>query len=764
MKSQSIQLLAVAAFSLSIVVSAYSQATTGQLTGFVVNRATQEALPGANVQLVGTPIGAATDPEGRFRLAEVPVGTYQVRASFVGFEALVLSDIVVTSGRPTDIVIRMEEASIDIEGVEVTGNYFVRTPDAVVSVERLSYEEIRRSAGGFEDVIRAVSILPGVAQAQSGRNDLVVRGGAPSENLYIVDNIEIPNINHFGTQGASGGPLSYINLDYVRETSFSSGGFGVRYGDRLSSVLTIDMKDARTDHFGGKATIAATQFGLNIEGPLGPDGGVVFSARRSYLDFIFKAAAFSFVPEYWDFLTRANYRIDQSNTLSILGIGAIDRVNFNNATADDRYNNSTILGSDQNQYAFGVSLQHLINKGYLTLTLSRSFVSYNELQRDSLLNPVFSNTSREGETGLRFDAVWKWGKTELSTGMQAKRVKFNTTLYLPPFVTTYGDTISASVDDAEDIGTKGGAFLQVAQTLPLNALLTVGGRMDYFTLINTKFYFSPRASLSLPVGPLTSVQVSVGQYRQFPSYIWLVSNGANRDLLAPRVNQYVLGVEHMLRSDLKLRLEGFRKEYREYPASVDRTYLTMSNTGAGFGGSEDGFSSYGLDRLVNGGSGNSCGVEFFAQKKLSEVPLYGLVSVTLSETRFTALDGIKRPGNFDQALLFNLSLGYKFDERWESNIKYRYAGGRPYTPYESDGTQNPDALNSGRLQGTGILDVRVDRRWNFANWNLIVYIDIQNILNNKYTGQYRWDARTQQVEDMNNGIGILPSIGISAEF
>jgi hypothetical protein len=381
-----------------------------------------------------------------------------------------------------------------------------------------------------------------------------------------------------------------------------------------------------------------------------------------------------------------------------------------------------------------------------------------------LLKPVFSNTSREGETGLRFDAVWKWGKTELSAGMQAKRVKFNTTLYLPPFVTTYGDTISASVDDAEDIGTKGGAFLQVAQTLPLNALLTVGGRMDYFTLINTKFYFSPRASLSLPVGPLTSLQASVGQYRQFPSYIWLVANGANRDLLASRVNQYVLGVEHMLRADLKLRLEGFRKEYREYPASVDRTYLTMSNTGAGFGGSEDGFSSYGLDRLVNGGSGNSHGVEFFAQKKLSEVPLYGLVSVTLSETRFTALDGIKRPGNFDQALLFNLSLGYKFDERWESNIKYRYAGGRPYTPYESDGTQNTDALNSGRLQGTGILDVRADRRWNFANWNLIVYIDIQNILNNKYTGQYRWDARTQQVEDMNNGIGILPSIGVSAEF
>ena len=548
------------------------------------------------------------------------------------------------TAKPVALTVKLVQAAVDLDVVEVTASYFQRSPDAVVSVERLTNEEIRRSAGGFEDVIRAVSVLPGVAQAQNGRNDLVVRGGAPSENLFIVDNIEVPNINHFGTQGASGGPLSYINLDYVRETSFSSGGFGARYGDRLSSVLTIDLKDGRTDHWGGKATISATQFGLNVEGPTGDAGSLVFSARRSYLDFIFKAANFSFIPEYWDFLARANYRLDQSNTLTVLGIGAVDRVNFNNATADDRYNNSTILGSDQNQYAFGVSLQHLINKGYLTLTMSRSFVSYNELQQDSLLNPVFSNTSREGETGVRFDAVWKWGKTELSAGAQAKRVKFNTTLYLPPFVTSYGDTISSSVDDAEEIGTKAGIFFQVAQPLLLGATLTAGGRMDYFSLIDTKFYFSPRVALMVPVGPLTHLQASVGQYRQSPSYVWLVSNGANRDLRASKVNQYVLGIEHMVRADLKLRLEGFRKDYREYPASMDRTYLTMSNTGAGYGGSEDGFSSYGLDRLVNGGIGKAVGLEFLAQKKLSEIPLYGLVSVTVSETRFIALDGVERPG------------------------------------------------------------------------------------------------------------------------
>ena len=220
------------------------------------------------------------------------------------------------TGKPAELLVRLDQTEIDIEGMEVRAAYFQKNPDSPVSVQRLSYEEIRRSPGAFEDVVRAVSVIPGVAQAQPGRNDLVVRGGAPSENLFTVDNIEIPNINHFGTQGASGGPLSFINLDFVREATFSTGGFGVRYGDRMSSVLNIELREGRTDRLGGKATISATQFGLNVEGPIASGGQFVFSARRSYLDFIFKAAGFSFVPEYWDFLGRGSFRIDARNEIS----------------------------------------------------------------------------------------------------------------------------------------------------------------------------------------------------------------------------------------------------------------------------------------------------------------------------------------------------------------------------------------------------------------------------------------------------------------
>jgi len=750
----------------SIAVILPVSAQTGTIAGAVLDQVTQEPLPFANLQVVSTPLGAAADENGRFVIRDVPFGTYQVRVTLVGYQPATVTDVVVNAARPRDIVVRLDQVPIGIGTVEVTANYFQKTPDAVISAQRLSYEEIRRSPGGFEDVLRAIAVLPGVAQAQPGRNDLVVRGGAPSENMYVVDNIEIPNINHFGTQGSGGGPLSYINLDFVRETSFSTGGFGVRHGDRLSSVLNIEMRDGRMDQVGGKATISATQFGLNVEGPIDEKGSFLFSARRSYLDFIFKAAQFSFVPEYWDFLGKATYTLDQKNSLSFLGIGAIDDVSYNNSTADDRYQNSQVLGTAQNQYVSGFSWQHLFGRGIATVTLGRTYVNYNGTQNDSLLNPIFTNTSKEGETILRGDGVFKLdseGMTELSFGAIVKAVRFNTTVALPGYVTSFGDTLDVQVNDLELRGSKGGMYAQISRHLPAGFQLTVGGRVEYFSMINEKFSFAPRVSLMFEASPLTTLSASAGVYHQSPSYIWLATNSGNQDLTGARVDQYILGAEHLVRADLRIRLEGFYKRYSDYAASVDRQYLVLSNTGAGFGGTDDGFSSYGFDRLASAGVGRSYGVEFLAQKKLSEIPLYGLVSITWADTRFTALDGVERPGSFDQRFIFNIGGGYRFDERWEASLKYRFATGMPYTPFNPDGTQNVEEYNSLRMDNNGILDLRIDRRWNFAGWDLIVYLDIQNVLNNKNSGSLQWNSREQKVEEPE-AIGILPSIGVSAEI
>jgi hypothetical protein len=362
----------------------FSQETTPSIYGSVVDDITREPLIGANVIILGTDFGAATNSEGNFSINGVPPNTYQIRASVIGYNSVTKTDISVMPGRPAQIYFELSSTAIELENVVVQSDYFDNNPIELNSQKNFNYEEIRRSAGGFEDVVRAVSILPGVAQADPGRNDLIVRGGGPSENLYLINGIPVQNINHFGTQGSTGGPLSYINLDYVEGTTFSTGGFSVLNGDKISSVLTVDIREGRDDKIGGKATVSATQFGFDLEGPVSSNSSFIFSARRSYLDFIFQAADFSFVPEYYDGLLKYDISFDNRNSLSFLLISAFDNVKYFNDTEDQRYDNSTILGSDQTQYATGISYQHLFSKGFVNLSLNRNYVDYDTRQSDYL--------------------------------------------------------------------------------------------------------------------------------------------------------------------------------------------------------------------------------------------------------------------------------------------------------------------------------------------------------------------------------------------
>ncbi len=734
----------------------------GMITGVVVDAVTKDPLVGVNVTLVGTSIGSATDINGKFAIKDVLPGTYSVRASVLGFSPIVKSDIVVNPARPVTVEFELLEAPVEIGEVSITAEYFQKSPDVPISTQLQSNEEIRRLPGGFEDVVRAISILPGVAQVQAGRNDLIVRGGAPSENLYTIDNIEIPNINHFGTQGASGGPLSYVNLDFVNETAFSSGGFGVKYGDRLSSVLSIDLREGRTDRFGSKITISATQFGLNVEGPISERGSYMFSARRSYLDLIFRIAGFSFVPEYWDFLAKAQYQLSNSDQLSVVGLVALDNVRLFNDTDEKRYDNSKILYSDQNQVLGGMTWRHLFRSGFITSTLSQIYSEFRYRQDDTLRQPIFTNDSHESEISLRSEIVYQVShSTELSFGLVGRLIGFSSDMLLKEFPTSFGQQLLLDAR-YDTTAIKAGAYTQVVQSIyPFR--ITLGVRGDYFNLIEDGFVVSPRISATWSFSPLTSLTLSAGRFHQAPSYIWLVSNASNRLLKHISVNQFIAGIEHLLRSDTRVSLETYIKRYFHYPVSELRPYLIMSNTGAGYGGSREAFASFGIDPLVSRGSGEAYGVELFLQKKLSEIPCYGIVSVSYNISHFRALDGILRPNSFDQRWIINLGGGYIFNEKWEFATKFRLATGRPYTQYNPDGTQLISAYNSARIPINHSLDIRIDRRWTFAKWMLVTYIDIQNIYNRKAEDVPSYNERTGQIEK-NQSIGILPSIGVSAEF
>ncbi|MFH1195717.1 MAG: TonB-dependent receptor [bacterium] len=752
-------------FLLVFEIGLFAQQSGLSINGKVIDEISKEPLPGVNIIIPGTTIGAASDLNGEFTITGISSGTYLLQASFVGYESVVKTDVVVNSARPPYVIIELGESALELENVIVTSKYFEHSPLEVTSMKTFNYEEIRRSPGGFEDVIRALSVLPGVAQQAAARNDLIVRGGAPSENLYMLDGFMIPTINHFATQGATGGPLSYINLDFVRETSFSTGGFSSRYGDKLSSVLNIDLREGRDDRFGGKATISATQFGLNLEGPFNSKGNYLFSLRRSYLDFIFNAAGFSFVPEYYDLLSKMNYDFDPHNKLSFLLIGALDRVNFNNDDAKDIYDNSRILASEQNQYTAGLSFLHLFNKGFINFSASRSYIKYNSFQKDTFFIPIFLNKTIEAENEIKAEVVYKMlPNSEISAGLSGKIIDFYGDVIFPSdFITTYGEVLPVTKISPDEKYLKSALYTQYSGFYYDMWRVNLGFRVDYFDGIKNKYYFSPRFSTSLQFDELTSLNFSTGLYYQFPTYIWLLTSNNANNLNAIRVVQYVLGFERLLREDIRFKTEIFYKNYSDYPASILRSYLVLANTGVGFPGAEDNFAAFGLEPLSSDGKGFVRGLELSIQKKSSGTGLYGLMSGTYSESYFTSLDGIERPGAYDQKWIFSFSGGYIFDDEWETSFKFRFASGIPYTPFGLNGTQNISDYNTLRFDPLHSLDLRVDKRWNFESWSLITYIDVQNIYNNKQSNRIRWNYRENKLDE-EESIGLLPSIGISVEF
>lgn len=738
--------------------------TSGVITGEVVDATTQVPIPGATVRVTGTTRGAAANLNGAFRIEGLAVGSYQLDVSSIGYRSALVTDVVVTNARPASVRVELTEQQDSGSTIVVRPDYFQRDREVPTSTQTLSNEEIRRLPGGFEDVVRAISTLPGVAQVSNGRNDLLVRGGAPSENLYLIDGIESPNINHFGTQGAGGGPLSFVNLDFVRETTFSTGGFGAKYGDKVSSVLQLDLRKGREDRSGGKATISASQFGVNFEGPLTDRGSYIFSARRSYLDFIFKAAGFSFVPEYWDFFGKVDYRLTESDQLSALAITAIDRIRFFNDDQDDLFDNARILDNSQNQLIAGLTWKHLFSNGYLSTTLGRTLIDYEFGQSDTLGVPIFANSSTEDELNLRLDGLVQLGdetKTDLSFGGNAKTIGFSTDLQLT--------TTEPDLDlDLEDRFMKVALYATLSREFFSRLRLTLGGRLDWFDAIEETLYPALRGSATLGLSDRLSLSVSGGRYFQSPSSIWLVANQENRKLKAISTDVGVLGIEQILADDFKVSAEGYLKQYSDYPASLSRTYLVLANTGAGFGGEEEGFASFGLDPLASLGTGRAWGVELYAQKKLSASRWYGVAALSLNNGTFTALDGVERASNYDQRVIFNLSGGWKITELWEAGLKFRLATGRPYTPVDSTGDptfgyQRTDLYNTERLGLSHQLDIRVDRRWPLGGADLITYIDIQNVYNRQNPSPPRYNERLGRGE-INETIGILPTIGVSLEW
>ncbi len=729
----------------------------GVLEGRIYNAKNNQPLEFATIAIYGTNIGSISDLSGKFLFTGLKPGYVELRATSIGYESYVSEPILVTNANKVFIDIPMKETKIALEEITVKASPFRRSEESPVSLRRIDLVEIEKNPGGNRDISKVLQSYPGVASTPAFRNDIIVRGGGTSENRFYLDGVEIPNINHFATQGASGGPVGIINVDFIREVNFYSGAFPADKGNALSSVLELRQVDGNKDKLRFKGSFGASDLALTLDGPLGENTSYILSARRSYLQFLFAAIGLPFLPTYNDFQFKTKTRINEKNEITVLGLGAIDQFALNlkaNETEEQRYILGYLPSNEQWSYTVGVVFKHFLENGYDTWTISRNHLNntsfkYKNNDESDILN--FNYVSNEIENKLRYEHNSRLNSgLQVSYGASAEYATYdnstfnNTFINGNPFIIDYSSDLSLI---------KYGIFAQASRNV-LKERLTLslgvrGDANDYSVeMSNPLDQLSPRFSASYLMTQSFFLNFNVGRYFQLPPYTMLgFRNSAgelvNRQNGVKYINSdhVVGGIEWLPSEQSRLTLEGFYKYYRNYPFSINDS-ISLASKGADFG-------TFGDEAVKSISTGRAYGLEVLYRNK----DLFGgnlVVSYTLVRSESQAFKseilalGEWVPTAWDNRHILNITALKEFKKNWRVGMKWRFVGGAPYTPFDREqssyklawdvfarGITDYSRFNQERLNGFHQLDVRVDKEWFLSNLSLNLYMDIQNLYNFK---------------------------------
>jgi hypothetical protein len=738
----------------------------GTIKGKVADMENKSPMPGVSIELVGNGQGVVSGADGIFVIEDLSVGSYVLRLGHTGYETLAVSDIIVRSGRITSVSVELKPLVFEIEGVVVDAGYFSQTREQPTSSVNFSAEEIRRAPGSAGDVSRIVSLLPSIAKVNDESNALIVRGGNPFENAFYIDNMEIPNINHYPTLGSSGGPIGLLNVDFIQDVNFSSGGFSAAYGDRLSSVMELTYREGNRDQFLGQVDMNMTGLGFTGEGPVtGGRGSWMFSARRSYLDLIVDAIGTGVAPRYSDYQGKLTYDLGPSDKLSVLGIMGLDFIELEKQDALDEGNNA-YGKSDLTENLIGVNWQHLWGTaGYSNTSISHmynnsknNFYSTDTDRELTNYNTVEQAIQFRNENSLRTSRT-----VRLKFGLDAKYLSNDYDNFLAHFTDPMGNYTPENIVDQQISAQKAGVFASYIWQPTGRLEATLGARWDYFSFTGNS-YLSPRLALSYRLTEKTSLNGAAGIYHQNLPMIILSKYEDNKDLADPVARQLVVGIDHLLSENTKLTIEVYDKEYDHFPLDPTQPQLFIMDElfyDLGF------FASH--ENLVDAGRANTRGVELVLQKKLAR-DFYGMVSGSYFRSRYRDFDGTWRDRVFDNRYIFSAEGGYKPNNKWEFSARWVIAGGAPHTPFDlqastaaNQGIFDSDRINEERKPSYQSLNVRFDRRFNFSGSNIILFLDIWNVYGRKNVASYYWNE-AENKQDVITQWSFLPIMGLEWEF
>lgn len=767
--------------------------STGTLTGFVTDAKTDEPLPGATVKLEGTTMGAATDSSGYYRIRNIPPKTYTLTVSFVGYQSVSKYNVVVRSGGNPDINVQLSPAVAELGAISVAPDPFDNPAENPLSRKELSQVEITSYPGGNNDIAKVVQSLPGVSGTIAGfRNDVIIRGGAPSENVYYLDGIEIPIINHFATQGSAGGPVGLLNVSFFEGFNLSSSSFNARYDDVLSGVLQFDQRNGNASEYQTNLRVGASEAAVTTEGPLFKgdksysNTTFIASVRRSYLQLLFDFIGLPFLPDYWDYQYKVNHKANSYNEFNLIGLGSIDNFSINkpdDITAEQQATLEQVPIISQWSTTHGISWTKRfkdkdgnLKTSIRTTGFGNQFSRYEDNEEQEGL--IQNTESREWLTAVRSEYNRFVGTWDYSLGVMTEHNNYNTETFRVADDIEFNTNINFF---------RYGLFGQVTKEwLAGRFTSSLGVRADgnTFTESGNKIWetLSPRLALSydLDSEKKWEVNASVGRYYKIPpnTIIGFQNNEgsfSNKEAKYIRSDHYVAGLSYSPRKSTQLSLEGFLKRYSNYPVSIADS-VSLANLGGGF-------EVFGNENIESVGKGRSYGMEFSYQQKLRE-NFYAILAYTLYWSEFTGFDQDQYlPSLWDNRHLLTFTGGYKLGNNWEIGARLRILGGSPYATIDRNASLNsyPDLqfdynnLGEQRLKPFNSLDLRIDKKWNFNQWTLNLYLDVQNVLLNDLPNTPEYGLKRNEdgtvvmprelveIENVDN-TSVLPTLGIVIDF
>ncbi len=787
-------------FALIISIIPGLLAQQAALKGRVIDAVNNEPLPFVNVIVSGTTIGAITDIDGNFQLIGLSPGFVRIQASFVGYQSALSAQIEVSNAKVAFLEIKMEQTDTKIEEVTVSASPFRKTEESPVSLKTIGIAEIEKSPGANRDISKVIQSFAGVLSSPSFRNDIIIRGGGPSESRFYLDGVEVPNINHFATQGASGGAVGILNADLIREVNYYSGAFPSNRGNALSGVFEFAQVDGNADKLRFRGSLGAAEVSATFDGPLSEKTSFIVSARRSYLKLLFTALKLPFLPTFNDMQFKVKTRFDAKNELTFIGLGALDQNELNldikNPDEQQTYILSQLPENNQWSYTLGAVYKHFRENSYQTVVISRSQLSntatkYLENDESSESNKIVDYASQEVENKIRFENNMRMDGFKANIGANIDFAQYSNTTLGKRFYD--GNILNVNYDTELNL-IKFGIFGQISHEFLAERLtLSAGFRMDannYSSGMNNPLkQFSPRVSASYQLTPEWSLNLNTGRYFQLPAYTTLgyqLNNefvNKNNQLKYISVDHYIGGLEFKPATAVQFSVEGFFKNYQDYPFSVN-DQISLANKGADYG-------VIGDEEVTSTSKGRAYGGEF--QARISSAKGYNLnLSYTLVRSEFQDGNNQYIVSAWDSKHILSMTGSAALKRGWQVGTRFRFVGGLPYTPWDLNRSSLIEAwnlsggpyfdnlkLNSNRFGVFHQLDVRVDKAYYLKKMTLKVYLDIQNLYNfqsqstdivlreTDANGNFLTsDNGTRYVlRSVKNPSGtVLPTIGVQIEF